>query len=503
LLLRERGCSGARLATLLGIDAALVYRWLRNEAVPKLDTAYCDEIGHQLHLTQAELRALKEAQVVSLSRPPERRPKPGSGSAAVERLLRRAAPHQLPLENHSGKPPALQPLSQKPSTIIWGRPALLETIISVLEQLPAPARLQNPMVLCSFQGKEDAFDDFPDLQERYVQTLQRLLQGGWQVCHLWRIDQDPVRSISLVEKMLKVLGTGRYFPSYLSLYGTLAPPYDLLVIPKQAALLCFATQNPRHTDAGLLTRDPEQIELLHTHFDQLLAQSQPLVGTYTSAERDRIWETYTEAESHPGGRDAIKDGLTFLTEPPLWYQPDSPILQALGLSQPARNHIVAIQRRRLDAFYTHVRTFPYRDICPRRAVEQMASDGVTNRNDRLFGLQLAREYRREQLEYTLFLLKTYEQYHLALIDEEEEQTIPTEMFWEVAGASAVMMNSWSTDRHGKDVMVDVVIREPTITQAFSQYFAEAWDSIAPAHKDKREVIGWLEQQLGRLTAVTP
>src|SRR5215471_6931120 len=102
----------------------------------------------------------------------------------------------------------------------------------------------------------------------------------WKICHLWRIDQDVRRSIFLVENMLKLLGTGRYLPHYSSEYGTLSAPYDLLIVPRTAAMLFFATQNPRRDDAALLSHDPEQIELFRTHFYQLYAMSQPLAQTY-------------------------------------------------------------------------------------------------------------------------------------------------------------------------------------------------------------------------------
>lgn len=76
---------------------------------------------------------------------------------------------------------------------------------------------------------------------------------------------------------------------------------------------------------------------------------------------------------------------------------------------------------------------------------------------------------------------------------------PADICWEVAGGSTVVMNSWSTDRDGKEVMIDVVIEEPTIVQAFRHYFDGLWESIAPSHKDKRQVIGWIEQQLAQLS----
>ncbi|HEU5368653.1 MAG TPA: hypothetical protein VFU69_09320, partial [Ktedonobacterales bacterium] len=452
-----------------------------------------------LYLSQTELSRLKEAQIFSLSRPLERRSKPRS-SAAVEQLLRQGASHSRSHRSGLLTPSAQHPSAPRPGGVIWGRPAVLEAIINLLENLPVLPRLQSHTVMLSFQGAENAFDDFPELQEQFIMALQGVLQRGWQVCHLWRLDEDVRRSILLVEEMLKLLGTGRYLPSYMRQYGTLAPPYDLLIVPKTAAMLLFATQNPRRDDAALLTHDPEQIELLSTHFDQLCALSQPLARSYTSADRDAIWEALTEAESHPGGRMAVKDGLTFLTEPPAWYREDWPVLHSIGLSDPAQTRILESQRRRRAAFHTHIPNSPYQDICPRHAIERLVSGGETNRNDRMFGIHLTSEECREQLEYTLLLLKTHEHYQLALIDEEEEQAIPTEMFWEVAGASTVVLNTWATETHGKDVLVDVVINEPTIAHAFHDYFEELWERIAPAHKDKAQVIAWLEQQLALLNA---
>lgn len=64
-LLRERDCSGHRMADMLGIDTSLVYRWLRNEAVSKLAAPYRDMITSLLDLTQVEAARLKEAQISS------------------------------------------------------------------------------------------------------------------------------------------------------------------------------------------------------------------------------------------------------------------------------------------------------------------------------------------------------------------------------------------------------------------------------------------------------
>ena len=178
--------------------------------------------------------------------------------------------------------------------------------------------------------------------------------------------------------------------------------------------------------------------------------------------------------------------------------------RTIALSGPDLPTALESQHRRYAAFQTNIASYPYRDICPRRAIERLVQDGEAPSNDRLPpGFRLSQQARREQLECAIHLLRTYEQYELALIDEQEEQFIPTEMFWEVTGQHRVLMLSWSTDLTDKDIIIELAINEPSIIHAFHDYFAELWERIAPPHKDKALVIGWLEQQLARLSASVP
>ncbi len=496
LLLREREFSGSRLAGLIGVDPALVYRWLRNEAVPKLDAPYRETIIRHLSLSQGEAERLKAAQIYSLSLPAERRTRARNGGAAVERLIRqtRAHPRPAPAAAHTMQPPP----ALHPSGIIWGRPRILETIVRLLESLPTLTRQHTKTILLSFQGEEDAFDDFPDLQEQYHQAIEHVLRRGWNICHLWRLDHDVRRSLLLVESMLKFLGTDRYQPHYLRQYGTLAPPYDLLVIPQTAAMLLFATQNPHRADAAMLTHDAEQMELFQTHFHQLLAQSQPLIKSYLPQDEILALEAYAEAEAQPGGRMAVKNGLTFLAEPPSWYEEDSPLAHSLDLSDAAIHSALVSQRRRLAAFQTHIGSFQYRDICPRRAIERLVYGGEPTQEYQGRGIQFSAQERREQIVHILSLLATYDHYQLALIDEEEERAIPVERCWEVAGGKTVLLLTWSTDNTGKDILVDLIIHEPTIARAFQDHFDDLWEQISPEHKDKKQVMHWLEQQIAVL-----
>ncbi len=496
-LLRGRECSGSWLAGMMSVDPALVYRWLRNESVPKLDAPYREEMSRYLSLSEEEAALLKAAQVYSLSQPAERRPRPRNGGA-VESLIRHARPRNTPVAAPAAPLPTLPTAPIRSSGVIWGRPAILEAIIRALEGLPSlPARHHPNSVLLSFQGPEDAFDDFPDLQAHYQQAILGALQRGWRIEHVLRLDHDARRSVLLVEGMLKLLGTGRYLPVYIEQPGTLAPPYDLLVIPQTLGLLVFATQNPRRADAALLTYDLEQIELLRTHFYQLSALSVPLVQSHIIQDDTAVLHIYADAEAGPGGRMAVKDKLSSLTEPPSWYQKDSLLMQAAERMGAPVSGLIEQQRRRLAAFYAHAQTSSYRDICTRRRIEQMLHTGMHQYNDRISDVCLPWEERIEQLEQTIHLLKTYERYELALIDSAEEQLIPTETSWEVTGKGTVLMMSWCDDDSGEEISVTLEIAEPTIVHAFRAYFEDLWERIAPRNKDKRQVIAWLEEQIRR------
>lgn len=492
-LLRERDCSGHRLAGMLGIDTNLVYRWLHNEAVPKLAAPYRDMIVSLLDLTQGEAARLKEAQISSLSMPPKKRLKAHAAGLAPPRHSSLAHADTVARSAFTSVPLPASLLRQ--SHFIWGRPILIETIIRLLEELPSPTPHRMDTVLLSFQGKEEIFEGFPELQKHYRQALHKVLQQGWRVIHFCRLDEDQHRSLALVEELLTFLGTGRYFPYYVERYGTLAPPYDLLIIPQKVAIFCFATQMDQRPDTGLLTGNLQEIELLRAHFDLLQAQSLPLCQNSLPQGNPGSWQAIADAEIRPGGRVSLKEGLSCLTEPLSWYRRDTPLMQGIREAEPVVESIIENQRRRFAAFQTNVVSYPYRDICSKRAIEQLVSSGELPRDDRAIGFLPSPQARREHLQHIIYLLKTYDQYQLAVFDPVETAHIPIEADWTVNGASNVTIIVCAPDSAGKEILQGLPISEPTIVRAFHDYFEAAWRQIAPPNKDKRHVIQWMEQQM--------
>ena len=169
-------------------------------------------------------------------------------------------------------------------------------------------------------------------------------------------------------------------------------------------------------------------------------------------------------------------------------------MQGIREAEPVVESIIENQRRRFAAFQTNVVSYPYRDICSKRAIEQLVSSGELPRDDRAIGFLPSPQARREHLQHIIYLLKTYDQYQLAVLDPIETAHIPIEADWTVNGASNVTIIVCAPDSTGKEILQGLPISEPTIVRAFHDYFEAAWRQVNPPNKDKRYVIQWMEQQ---------
>src|SRR4051794_10690160 len=112
-LLLQRNLTPRELATLLGLDLSLVYKWLRGERTPRFNSGHADRIAEALQLPPSERQALNASQVRSLRERPAHRSRPTPRSrfmdAPVDALIERR------MILHTGR--ALTPRSVKGSTM--------------------------------------------------------------------------------------------------------------------------------------------------------------------------------------------------------------------------------------------------------------------------------------------------------------------------------------------------------------------------------------------------
>jgi hypothetical protein len=488
------------LAQAINLDFSQVYRWMRNERIPHLNTDHVEKIASHLHLEARETQRLVQAQVYSLSRAqpgPTRKRSLQSRSEAVGRFMEQTYNRSEP-QGPGAVGPRLASKEVLPATICESSAIVALATKLIENERPDPS---DPTIVISSQG-EDLFAGHAsahELEQRWQEALRLALHHGWKIEQLWRLDRDIARSLHIVQSILELVEAGGYFPRYFDRYKLLRHPYDMVIIPRRAALLLLATKNAASADGAVVLTDPAQIALMKAHYQQLRQDSNPLVRTFVGeAQELEFTLAMVESEAKPGGRLSAMNGLSALTHPPSWnsrYGFVGSNAQRSGIvSEADMPRYIPALKRRVTAFEANIQVYDYLDICPMKAILQLAEDGRIHPHVPFVDQNYAMERRLEHIERLIFLLRNYEHYQLALLDDHEAQALQGKPSYIITGEGHVFITGVSYDVPDKPTNMQVEVTEATIASAFREYFFETWERIAPPNKDKSTVIKWLTRQ---------
>jgi hypothetical protein len=481
-----------------GVDPSLVYRWLRTERTPKLHSGDRERIAACLNLCDADHERLRRAQVESLEGAKDPR-QAGDSERAGQILVDSQRGQDLQPTAEPELRGRLRTQTPRPGPI-WGRDEVLGAAIALLESAPLSPPPQYREVLTTYQGR-GTLDGCAHHLASWLAALRGALQRGYDVVHLVTMDRAEGRSVRLVEHILRLCGTvGSYQPRFFSWYGALNYPCEMVLVPGTGAMVCLGTEHSTQVNAALLLKDPRDIEVLRAHFAALRTETRPLFHSYSKPEDGfRYLNTMLRTEEREGECSFCSGSLSSRTQPYTWFQHDSNWARNLpswGVSDP--DWMIALQKRRAEAFYRNVTDYRFREICSKSAVVRLAREG---RGGPLGPhANVVVEDRLEQLENTIALLHTFDKYELVLLNAAEERDYITMNYLQIKhgirGDDVVWLDGWTPVEDGADRRMGLEILEPTMCAAFRQYFLDLFEHrISPASSDKREVIQFLEAQL--------
>lgn len=513
LLGERRQWNATSLAKALHIDPSLVRRWLHNERIPPLKSDYVRRIAECLRLSTAERHFLESAQIASYharlqGKFVSRRIAEVEGVADILGV----AAQGLPSAHEDNVRWPVKPVDLPPN----GAPirGVREVCLAAIELLRRACERESPSTIYwTFQSDRDAVEE-AQLTEEWRESLRRVLQRGWQLEHVVRLDNDAERSIGLVKEILNSMGRqGAYMPHFVKGGVPSMLPIDMFVVSYVGALILFATENGERVDSAIYfsfntsenTESDKLFDLFKQRFSLLKGMANPLLREYegdTPSANDAI----LHMEKEIGDRFVMMDGPSAIGRPISLYinTPGEPS----HMTQKFEDQSQSMNRaqERLDVILRQLSTNEgmFRDVYPTRAIEKLAHHGALFLKDKIFQDSkhaLTPELRLEVLEILIARLQSFGNYQLALLDEEEESRLlgPREgeqlqSVWQIKGTQSVIFETWRGEKgHEKDITIE--INEPTIVRAFWRYANGLWENISPLNKDKKYVIWWLERQI--------
>lgn len=396
---------------------------------------------------------------------------------------------------------------------ISGVKSLMETAISILYKLgEGEPPKKGSTILMTFQGKVSGFRNLPHLQPFWIHAIKTALEKGWNIVHLFRIDENFVQTINIVSDVLYFIGyEGKYEPRAFPKGYTLPVAQSFLLIPdRDEGLISYGKDQADHIDAGIYIKDSAQLRILADYFKQLQRHTKPFFKSYDSYLDNEFLEIVSQADKEPGPRIAILKRLSEITRPLSWYEPSSRWAIALGKSfnlspeDPQYEKLIAYRRSRLENLQQHLEKYSARYMYTGKCVEQFAKDGTANSSHNYFTAERCERY--EQLMNMVGWLekKKYKNnYQIALFEEEivpsnrGVEPIKTDeinpFFCEVLHDNLVIMEVPNKGRKTSSTKW-LLIKEPVLVHAFHQYLMKLWNTIPDERKDTAYVSRWLRNR---------
>lgn len=515
-LLIARGWSAARLSREISTDASYVRRWIRGERVPSLKSEFIAQIAYSLShgidsrgsdkvrkdilrtLTELGFSAdvnkslrelltecLTSSQIYSLKLNSEdRKIRSNRHDDDIMNILKHSKTTFEKTLLSSAATHERSKLSV-PFGFLQGRQAIIKAVIGLLHEA---AHLEKPEeILLTFQGDYD-IPEKSDLNKEWNQVFISVLQKGWNIRHLMRLNKNVNRSFRIVSKIFHWIGyTGKYEPMYFSKYGTASPAFELMIVKNVGALICFNAGESDYVDTALYIHQKEAMEALTGYFNKLAANTQPILDLLSIEEY--FYQT-TVKDKTPNNHYLCFHDLHMLTYPyQIWCRYlQRTIADPLVIAQ----HASRIKSR-LESFYEQIERYKYRIICPTKAVEYLVKCNRYYIQGKY--QEPTKEDIIEHIRHLIHLLETYHNLELALLEDNQKDLLSPRN-WEVKGEHSVFMSLYGvTDAEYEENKMYISISEGTIASTFQDYYNELWDRITPRCKDKAQVIAWLKQQM--------
>jgi transcriptional regulator with XRE-family HTH domain len=390
--------------------------------------------------------------------------------------------------------------------MVHGREESLRLAIALLNAIPPrKRRSSSDRPVCITSQGTDPFDDLPELRTAWWAALHAVLERGWDVVHLVRLDGEGRYAFNYIQNALTLLGTaadGKYQPRYFPAHGLLQPPHDLLIVPRTGGMQLFASDGTEYIDVGqfypLFDHKSYAIASLQHYFDWMVSCTRPLANLYDRLSAGFLRDV--SARSLTGEHWLMTDGIDWL---PLLVDDDNADMVSIARSNGDKSDlaraILANRRFRHKAFSAKGQK-TYRVICPMRALEKFAASGEYHTSLKVLGVRNRTPVERiVRLNAVISQLEANDRYHLCLLSNAEARQHFKGVI-SANNANGIICQVHDATPSMRRRTVYVWITEPSAVTAGMDFLQRVWESVVPEHRTRTWVVDWLRHLVSTIDA---
>lgn len=523
------------LAREINIDSSLVYKWIRNERVPSYESPYINLIlksivkrlsnssskkaiievlnsygvevletndTHILKLLRFILESSQYHSIMLQKKTKEQKKLYSARISSVEGFIESIDTHNSTIGNTPsciekrnvddliGKKKLFS--GRDKVQIVQGNLKVLNSALNLLKQAPSSPRFSDS-ILITLNGDLSLLHNTKDLHRYLMQTLYELLNNGWNIILMIKLDSNVNRSITIIEDIQILLATGNLKIYYHKHSTDSYNASELFIVPEIGALLSFSAYAKNRVDSAFLFHSKESIKLLTANYFQSLVSSKPLLKSYPPQDSAEIQKEFAECEESQGDKYVFKDGFSTITMPLSLYER---YLNSDGESSQDVSYRMFLHQKRLSAFEMQIRHFAFQDICFIESIEELVEKRKYSFDENYILKNNKPDYCDIvcHLENVIHLLQMHKNYEIAFVNQEQYKRM-SGINWMVKGKDSVLIETFNKNSPFNDRLhseMNFIITEKSIVNAFHDYFLILWNNIPDENKDKNKSIAWLK-----------
>lgn len=377
--------------------------------------------------------------------------------------------------------------------LIYGISNIFSTVISMLEIASRHKGRDNNIIyltVCNYL--DNSF--FSENRLLYIRNLlQKVIENGWKVYFLLRIDNNMERIMRFIHFILPMGGTGNIYVYYFNKYDIFIPGKEMYIVSGIGALSCYPAGQSMVINCGFYLRNKSAIDVF-TNYINLLIQNNAYsaIKYYSKDMNEEYHRSISEILGKPGNQFDYNSNFSMCYLPEELYRK---FLWKTKLTQQEKLLSLQYYKKQWSDIVANLENHKYNYIYFSETLELLMNNQIlclctySGVEKVKLGVQDMIEY----LKHVIHFIMRYDNFHIAVIFRDTDLVKNDGYSYIIKERRAVCFNSFSPFDNAEEVRLS--IEEPMTVKSFTEYFNLVWEKISPINKDKDEIVTWLQSYI--------